>query len=157
MPLKFVTTFFLALIFVSSSSAQVSKTEVAVGVLQRAHPSVKWNSDSAKVADVTCDGKPDTILVGSEKDNVVIGVVSGAYPNDIQIFPFAIAADNQWGFCAFPKRIEISPLDCKSKDGSLKVCEPIEGCRKFTVIDDQCDPFNFYWDASLKRLQWWRN
>jgi hypothetical protein len=27
----------------------------------------------------------------------------------------------------------------------------------FTVIDNACDPFNFYWDSSCKSLAWWRN
>jgi hypothetical protein len=63
-------------------------------------------------------------------------------------------SDTQDGFCAFPTRIEISPLQCAIDDGPLLGCKPIKGCQAFTVVDDECDSFNFYWDFSHKSLRW---
>jgi hypothetical protein len=147
----------IAAIFLVSASAQVSKTEVAVSELRKSHPAVKWNRKSATVADVTCDGEPDTVILGSEKNNVVVGIVSGAHPNKTQVFSFPVSGATQGGFCAFPTRIEVSPLNCESEGGALPGCKAIKACQAFTLIDDECDPFNFYWDSSRKALAWWRN
>ncbi len=154
---KALTILLVAAIFVASASAQVSRTEVAVNELRKTHSAVKWNIESAIVADVTCDGKPDTVILGSEKNTVVVGVVSGAHTSKTQVFSFPVKAGTQDGFCAFPKRIETSPLDCETEGGALPGCKPIRACRAFTVIDDECDPFNFYWNSSRKSLAWWRN
>jgi hypothetical protein len=155
--MKFPKSFFVAAIFCAFISAQVSRTDVAVNSLRKSHPGVKWNTESATVADINCDGKPDSVILGSEKNNVVIGVVSGARPNRTQVFSFPLKEGTQDGFCAFPTRIETSALDCKSEGGALPGCKPIKACRAFAVIDDQCDPFNFYWDSSRHALAWWRN
>ena len=155
--MRFLETVFLSFILVCFSSVQVAKTEAAVGALQKSHPAARWNNKSATVADVTCDGKPETIILGSEKNSVVIGVVSGANPTETQVFSFPVEAGTQNGFCAVPKRIEVSSLDCKTEGGALPGCEPIKGCQAFSVNDNECDPFNFYWDASRKSLAWWRH
>jgi hypothetical protein len=154
---KFLNLLIIAAVFVAPATAQVSNTDVAVSELQKSHPAVKWNSKSATVADVTCDGKPDTVILGSEKNNVVVGVVSGAHANKIQVFSFPVSRSAQDAFCAVPTRIEVSPLDCESEGGALPGCKPIKACRAFSVIDGECDPFNFYWDSSRKALAWWRN
>ena len=155
--MKFPNFFVIAAFLVASSTAQVSTTGVAVSELRKSHPSVNWNSKSATVADVTCDGKPDTVILGSEKNNVVVGVVSGANPTKIQVFSFPVSRSAQDAFCAVPTRIEVLPLDCESEGGALPGCKPVKACRAFTVIDGECDPFNFYWDSSRKSVAWWRN
>jgi hypothetical protein len=155
---KFPKVFFVAAILVTFANPQVTKTDVAVSELQKAHPAVKWNSKAAIVADVTCDGKPDTtVVLGSEKNTVVVGVVSGEHSTKAQLLSFPIRRDTQDGFCTFPTRIEISPLDCDTEGGALPGCKPIKGCQAFTVIDDECDSFNFYWDSSRKSVAWWRH
>jgi len=45
--------------------------------------------------------------------------------------------------------IKTSLLNCAD-------CKPTKGCHSFTVIDDECDSFNFYWDSSRRTLAWWR-
>jgi hypothetical protein len=157
MKVKCATIFFVATTLVASVGAQASKTKPAVRELRKAHPTVNWNSKSAIVADVTCDGKPDTVVLGSDKNDVVIGVVSGDRPNKTEVLSFPVKAATQDGFCSFPTRIETSPLACQSDQGALPGCKPNEDCRAFTVVDDDCDPFNFYWDSSRKTLAWWRN
>ena len=139
----------------ASANKQLSKTDDMVSKLQKSHPEVSWNTKSAILADVTCDGKFDAVVLGSQKDTVVVGVVSGA-PDKAQLFLFPIRRDTQDGFCAVPKRIEASPLDCQTDEGPLPGCKPIKGCKEFSVIDDECDSFNFYWDSSRKSLAWWR-
>jgi len=154
---EFLKILCIGAIYLASATAQVSKTEVPVSELRKSHPTVKWNSKSATVADVTCDGKPDTVVLGSENNDVVIGIVSGVHSDKTQAFSFPVHGGTQNGFCAFPTRIEVSPRDCLSEGGPLPGCKPIKGCRAFTVIDNDCDPFNFYWDSSRKSFAWWRN
>jgi len=140
-----------------STGGQQTPVTTGVDALRKAHPDVKWNSNTAVVADVTCDGSTDTVILGSQKTKVWVAVVSGKQHRNDQIFSFPIGSDKQNGFCSVPTRIEIRPLDCKSDQGTLPGCKPIESCREFTVIDNDCDPFNFYWDSSRKSLAWWRN
>jgi hypothetical protein len=153
---KFFTIIFV-IVAVTSALSQVSGNEGAISRLRKSYPSVDWNTRSTAVADVTCDGKPDTIVWGSDKKKVVIAVVSGARPNKAQVFSFPIGGNTQDAFCEIPTRIETSPLDCFSDKGALPGCESFEGCRAFSVMDNKCDPFNFYWDSSRKSLAWWRN
>ena len=141
----------------ATPNTQVSKTDDMVSKLQSSHPEVVWNSKSAIVADVTCDGKPDAVVLGSQKGTVVIGVVSSAQSDKVQLFSFPIRRDTQDGFCAVPKRIEVLPLDCETGEGPLPGCKPLKGCKEFRVMDDECDSFNFYWDSSGKSLAWWRH
>ncbi len=145
-------------ILVASANSQVSQPNNMTSQLHKSHPEVLWNARSAVVADVTCDGKPDTIALGSQKGEVIVGVVSGADPEKVQLFAFPVRRDKQDGFCAVPKRIEISPLKCarETEEDRLPGCRPIEGCKEFAVNDTLCDPFNFYWDSSRKSLTWWR-
>jgi len=143
-------------IFLALATAQVSNTDV-LSELRKTHPTVKWISKPTLVADVLCDGRPDTVILGSEKNNVVVGVVSGARPHKTQVLSFPIGTATQDGFCAFPVRIETSPLICEPDIGPLPGCKPIKGCHSFTVIDDECDSFNFYWDSSRQSLAWWRH
>jgi hypothetical protein len=95
--------------------------------------------------------------LGSEKGNVVVGVASGVLPHETQVFSFPVRPDTQDGFCTFPTRIKLSPLDCESDEGTLPGCKPVKSCRAFTVIDDDCDGFNFSWDSSRRSLVWWRH
>ena len=136
--------------------AQTSKSVASIDALRHSHPTITWDTKSAKVADVNCDGKLDTIVLGSEKNNVVVAVLSGAPSVAPSLFTFPVNQHTQDSFCSVPKRIEISPLDCASDEGTLPGCKQYKGCRAFSVVDDDCDSFHFYWDSSRKTLAWWR-
>lgn len=145
------------ILFASETShAQTSKAASAVEMLRKARPTISWNAKSAKVADVDCDSKPDTVVLGSENGNVVVGVVWGASKQP-QISVFPLRRDTQDGFFEAPTKVEVSPLDCDSDElGPLPGCKVIKGCKAFSLSDDECDPFNFYWDSTHKKLEWWR-
>ena len=138
------------------TTGQVSDTD-AISELRKTHPTVKWIGKPTLVADVLCDGRPSTVILGSEKNDVVVGVVSGTRLHKTQVLSFPIRSDTQDGFCAFPVRIETSPLNCEPDIGPLPGCKPTKGCHSFTLIDDECDSFNFYWDSSHQLLAWWRH
>ncbi len=140
-----------------ATAAQVSKSDVAVNHLVKAHPEVQWDHESAAVADVNCDRKTESIVLGKQANEVVIAVVSGGRQDKPELLYFPIRADTQDGFCAMPVRIEVYSLECDSDEGSLPGCRPAKGCQAFTVRDDECDGFNFYWNSSRKSLVWWRH
>jgi hypothetical protein len=144
-------------IFAAFANAQISKTDLAVNKLRKTNPAVNWNTKSAVSGDVNCDGQCDRVVLGSEKNSVVVGIVSGAQSEKPQVFSFPISRDTQDGFCASPTQIELFPLDCSSDEGALPGCTSNKSCQSFTVMDTECDPFNFYWDASRKTFSWWRN
>jgi hypothetical protein len=156
-----VRTYEVLMVFIgltaTLAAAQISKAKGATRDLQKSRPAVSWNEKSAVTADVTCDGHIDRIVLGSEKGRVVIAVVSGGPTKKTQVFRFPIRPDTQDGFCAPPSRISIAPLNCETEAGTLDGCRPFKECREFTVDDDDCDPFNFYWDALKKTIRWWRD
>ena len=145
----------LPLFFALPAHAQQGHALTPVEALRRSRPSAKWNAASAKIADVDCDSKLDTVVLGSENEQVVIGVVWGSHKQP-QVFVFPINSGAQDGFCAAPKKIEISVLNCDSGEGTLPGCKLATGCKEFSVSDEKCDSFHFYWDASQKKLTWWR-
>ena len=63
-------TLILSAILLPIAAAQVSNTD-ALNDLRKTHPTVKWRSQPLAVADVLCEGKPGTVILGSEKDDVV--------------------------------------------------------------------------------------
>jgi len=96
-------------------------------------------------------------MLGTEKDRVVVGIVWGNPKKREEILTFPIGTPAQDGFSTRPTKIEIHPLDCKTEDGRpLPGCKFVSGCMTFSVPDAQADAFNFYWDASDRKLAWWR-
>jgi hypothetical protein len=127
----------------------------AIHVLQQAHPEIHWNTSSAQTADIDCDGKPDTVLLGEQGEKVAVGVVWGRDKHP-DLFTFPLHSASQDGFCSIPKRIEVVAHDCDSGGGILPGCKAARSCKDFRVMDDDCDAFNFYWDSEHKLLVWGR-
>ena len=137
--------------------AQLSNPQLAVKTLAKLHPEVQWDSRSATSADVNCDLKNETIVLGKRRGEVFVALVSGKHHDKTRLLSFPIGAAAQDSFCAPPVRIEVLPLDCEPDIGHLPGCTPVRGCKSFRVVDDECDSFNFYWDSARKTLGWWRH
>ena len=161
--MKFMMIFSCVLaIFIQNVSAQELKpNESALKLLQTTSPGIDWDNKTQNLADVTCDKLMDTILVGYAKnDEVWVGIVPGS--NDSEnvkpmIFKFRVGKQSQDSFCGIPVRVETSPITCSDEEiGTFPGCRPIKGCKDFSLIDDMCDSFHFYWDATNKKLVWWR-
>jgi hypothetical protein len=146
-----------ALAQVIAVAAHGSDSQAAFNLLRSANPKVSWVSSSAKIADFDCDGKADMVMLGSEEDKVVIGVVWASPKGPPQILTFPIGTSTQDGFSEQPKSIETFPLDCKTENGrALPGCTAVPACRALYIRDDDTDAFNFYWDSSKRSLRWWR-
>ncbi|MGZ5922412.1 MAG: hypothetical protein ACXWLT_11660 [Rhizomicrobium sp.] len=148
----------LAIVLIGSFGARAVEPPAAASALDDVAKShIKWNVAKARVADVTCDGRADTIMFGSAKGSVWIGVVSGGNGR-AQVIRFSISPSRQDGFSALPKGISIHPLVCEdSEAGRLDGCKQVRGCKEFSMGDEESDPFNFYWDSRRKIIRWWRN
>ncbi len=157
--LAFLLGIATVLISVCAVAQQQSSPRSAVDALKAARPNVAWDSKSSVVADVTCDGRADAALVGYEGNMVWLGVVPGASERNTSVpltIGFPVGRHSQDSFCAVPVRIEVSPLECRNEDGALPGCKPVKGCSAFSMVDDACDSFHFYWDSSRNTLTWWR-
>lgn len=149
---------FVALVsaVVRVTAADASSDEAAISSLRKAKPVVRWVEKSVIATDITCDGKPDRIAVGYGKDKSVwVGFVpNGAPPITMH---FSVGRHRQDSLCSIPVRLETSLLVCSDEEvGDLPECKEVNGCNAFSVIDDSCDSFHFYWSVSLKELVWWR-
>jgi len=140
--------------------AAAADAAAAINALQQAKHEVKWDAKTAVVTDVTCDGVPDTLVVGYEKGAVWLGVVPGPSASKsakLITTRFSVGKQTQSSFCAVPVRIETEPTECEDEEfGVLPGCKRIKGCLAFSLVDDSCDSFHFYWDSSRKVLTWWR-
>lgn len=148
----------LAIVLIGTFAARAVEPPAAVSALDNVAKShIKWNVAKARVADVTCDGSADTIMFGSAKGSVWIGVVPGGN-GPAQVIQFPISPSRQDGFSALPEGISINPLVCETSEaGRLDGCKQVHGCKEFSMDDEKSDPFNFYWDSRRKIIRWWRN
>lgn len=144
-----------------SFAADTDTVASAIAKLNMVVSGVTWNASKARLADVTCDGKPDVILFGTRgnrKDRAVwIGVMpSGSGKPQTMQFPVIGAAQD--GFAEIPTRISVYPLNCDTDAvGHLDGCVPRKGCEAFSLDSGETDPFNFFWDARRSELGWWRS
>jgi hypothetical protein len=150
-------TLCLAMILIEvGAAAQGVRSDDAIAAFRKLDASVEWNVASAEIADVGCDGKPDTVMLGYKKDEVAVGIVFAA-PEKAQLFTFPIQADASFGFCLKPERIEVSPIICEFSDGTvLSGCKATDGCKAFSIANNGCDPFYFYWNSSIGVVSSWQ-
>ena len=142
-----------------AASQSAPSVETALQALRAAAPSTTWDAASAKAADVTCDGRADRIVVGYERATVWLGVVPGGETAPSRkpfTQRFAVARDSQDAFCKVPVRIELQALACETEDGPLAGCKPVAGCAAFSLVDEDCDAFHFYWNSEQQSLTGWR-
>ena len=143
-------------LFTLALLASTACAQTPADALHRARPNAKWDMKSAKSGDVDCDGNTDTLILGSEGKQVLIGVVKGTPKSSPIVLEFSIDSAQQDAFCAAPTLIEMSNMDCQSDAGPLEGCKPSKSCKQFDVSDNECDSFHFYWDAKQKGFLWWR-
>lgn len=147
----------LSAVVIASGIAQTKPSDDAASALNAvAKTKVAWNFAKAKVADVTCDGKPDRVLFGVSKGKVWMGMLPGGGGKP-QTAAFPLHASGQDSFCGVPAGIGIYSLNCNpDATGKLDGCKPIRGCKEFAIDGGECDNFHFYWNSRDRRLDYWR-
>jgi hypothetical protein len=145
---------------VPSSSVARNQSRAALTMLHASNPRVQWDAKSAVLADITCDGITDIVVVGYDSESVWLALVPGLKSGQLAkpiIQQFFVGAGAQSSICRKPVRIEVYPLDCEGDAGPLPGCKFVKGASEFGIYDDACDHFEFYWDSERKALRWWRN
>ena len=120
---------------------------------------IQWDVARAVSADVTCEGKEDTIVLGYQGRNQIWISVRRNGTEGRPLLPpiiLPVGTEGAEAFCKTPVQIQTFPLDCKKGDGPLEGCAVNPGCQGFTLSDGVCDGFHFYWNSQKQRLDWWR-
>lgn len=151
--MRSLLTLTLAVLFMSVAAQGSEGTDALATLKMRG---VAWDIAKARRADVTCDGKPDTVMFGTGRNAIWVSIAPGGGGKP-QIMKFSASGARQDGFGAPPVRIDIYPINCESEVGRLDGCRPVRNCKSFSVDNDFTDPFNFYWDSRRKIIRWWRN
>jgi hypothetical protein len=139
---------------------QAKPTNAALAALRASNPKVQWDAKSAVMADITCDGIKDVVVVGYDAESIWVALVPGLKSGKLAtaiVQQFLVGAGAQSSICEKPVRIVVSPLDCEGNAGPLPGCKAVKGASGFGIYDDTCDHFEFYWDSERKALRWWRN
>jgi hypothetical protein len=149
---------FLAPTTAPSSPVQ-NRIAAALSALRATNPEVQWDAKSAVMADITCDGINDVVVVEYDDQSVWLALVPGAKGGRLGkpiVQQFLVGAGAQSSMCQKPVRIKVWPQDCDGGAEPLPGCKPTKGASEFGLYDDACDHFNFYWDSDRKTLRWWR-
>lgn len=128
--------------------------QAAMDALDKADHGVVWDTKGAITADVTCDGKPDLVIVGQKGAMGVVAVVPGLdRPGKPIIGEYPTGRnDLQDGFCEARLKVFLEPRNCQWEDGFIPGCKVVKGCKAFRVGGEECDAFHFYWDTKAKQL-----
>lgn len=146
----------MAIIMAPQTVAVADDARATIAILNKAASAqIDWKLAKARAADVTCDGRADTIIFGTGEQSVWVGVVSGK-DKHAQIFQFPAAGNSEDAFAGPPLGIRIYPRTCEGGEGDrLPGCRRIARCKEFSV-ENEADAFHFYWDGQHRILRWWR-
>ena len=146
----------------------------AMGLLQRAAPSVQWDATRALSIDVNGDREVDLVVVGKGSDQVSIGIVVGPIGSKAKtnVLVFPVGKKTQDSLCASTvhvtaedPRLPLGEWGCDTGSDSSK-CSGVRAndawlrthtlARGIRVDDEQCDSLHLYWDAAKSAVSWWR-
>ena len=101
-------------------------------------------SQSTITLDLNGDGKPDTVRLSQTSSSVTVRITYGGAARSPQEFHFSVDSGAEDGLCRLPAHLAAESTNrSKTHEG-------------FALVDEACDSFHFYWDASAKRVYWWR-
>lgn len=128
--------------------------EDAIALLKKAKPRVPWDVGFHLDHNLTCTGELDYLSVSTDGESVWVGYVpSVPRASRPTIMQFPIGKWTQGSFCKLPMEMQSYPNKCEAEGGST-----LPGCMRgrwnFSLVDNECDAFNFYWDTTQKKLVW---
>ena len=113
--------------------------------------------DPAQVADLDCDGRPDSVAL-IRTDSLITLRVHRAAVTDPTILKISVG-QYQNGVCS--RQAVVVLEDQRSgpdpaEFGDLPGFVPSETCMGFRVEDGDCDALHVYWNRDLQRFASWR-
>ena len=91
--------------------------------------------------DLAGDGRADKIFLTQGHGAATIRVEFASPAHKTQIFRFVVDPDREDAICALPVHLEV---------------ESIKNVKGFALVDERCDSIHFFWNRSLRLLDWWR-
>lgn len=119
---------------------------------------IQWDIPRALLVDVTCDGNPDTLVIGYQGPNqfwlhLQPGGDGGEWGESIH---FALTPAPATGAALCQAPIQIQPATQPCRPGQAAGCHALPGCPGFTLSDGLCGQLHFYWDPQQQGLDYWR-
>ena len=119
---------------------------------------IQWDIPRALSVDVTCDGNPDTLVIGYQGPNqfwlhLQPGGDGGEWGESIH---FALTPAPATGAALCQAPIQIQPATQPCRPGQAAGCHALPGCAGFTLSDGLCGQLHFYWDPQQQGLDYWR-
>lgn len=160
MPRAFLLSLSMCLAWTTGPAA-ASIVDVVLPKLKQLKPEAVWDTRSAVSMDIDCDGQPDLAILGRAPDRLFVAFFHGPVKAGMrpEILYFAPGHDQE-NVCSLNARVEPASLDydpVEQEAGELPGFRRSAQCKAFTLADQECDSFNFYWNHDSGRLNWWRH
>ena len=119
---------------------------------------IQWDIPRAISVDVTCDGNPDTLVIGYQGPHQFWLHLqpSGDVGEWGESIHFALTPAPAEGATLCQVPIQIQPATRACRSGQAVGCCALPGCPGFILSDGLCGQLHFYWDPQQQRLDYWR-
>lgn len=133
----------------------------ALSVMQRLvalDSSVVWEPQSVLVADVDCDGRPDSAFVGRSSVRVAVGLIraGGLAPDVISFGTHGAAVEDEVGSSAAELALESLDYDPRDAIGDIDGFQRSKVCKGLNLGDGESDSMHIFWNQKSHHLGWWR-
>jgi hypothetical protein len=159
-PMKtFLTILFLFTLssaFVYAQKTSSART-IALQLLNKREPNVKWNSRSLIKGDFDYDGIADYALSGRRGDRFVVGIIKGSLNRKSKhwTLEFSQDAGSQGSLCSVADA-RISSERFAPDDEITEVRRLPKKSRGINLSDESCDSFHIYYSRKEKQFVLWR-
>lgn len=130
----------------------------AIQRLVAADSSVTWEPRSVLVADIDCDGKPDSAFVGRSSERIAVGLVRAA-ASAPEVLPFGTHGGAQDALSSNAARLTLESLDYDPRNGDMGEIPGMQRsatCQGLNLDDGDTDPVHLFWNHASRHLDWWR-
>lgn len=120
--------------------------------------SVTWEPQSVLVADIDCDGKPDSAFVGRGTDRIAVGVIRATAATP-EILLFGTKDGPADALSANTARLTLESLDYDPREadmGEIEGFQRSKTCQGLELADGDVDPMHMFWNHASQHLDWWR-
>lgn len=120
--------------------------------------SVTWEPRSVLVADVDCDGKPDSAFVGRSAVRVAVGLIRGGglAPDVISFGVHGAAREDEVGSSDAKLILESLGYDPRDMIGDIAGFQRSTVCKGLNLGDGESDSMHLFWNHTSHHLDWWR-
>ena len=120
-------------------------------------PPVQWDVARALTVDMTCDGKPDTVVLGYQGHaQIWLSVRQSTLPGRPLLMPLILEVGKPGApLCQSPIRLSSEPLSGQP-GGELSPDKARATCQSLILEDGRCAPIRVQWNPQQQALEWQR-